>query len=507
MKTDVADKAASDYREFVNSFRQAPGTPAAEEWHYLLNQLPADKQAAAGNRLAYCRWTDRAWTVMLQKTGIISRDTARQILEVIKEDTEDSGFGGEYWLKEKLGGDGDTAAAINIGRTLQEPMARLQLRDRLLDVIDALQRLMKDVLDRASENTGTLFQGQSHLSAAQPTTYAAYLLAVYDGLWRGLDMLEVAYSHTNRSSAGCGACSGTGWPTDRQMVSDLLGFDGLVEPVYDCEASQDEMLSISFAVTHIGVLLSRVALDFEMWSTHDLGMCDLEPKWRGVSSFMPQKSHTGTFEQVRTKTAMIVGSMMGLVTAYKGEPFQDVLPILDSSPRFAIPATCQAESQLEFFRHLLNAFHPNPARMKENMLNQFSGAPEIQRHLVLECGYGLRRAHKVVATMVRNARARGIKPAALTGEMLDEAATMVEEPVPGVATDDVRRLMTLEGFFETHCGIGDPCPSESERLIDGRRNKLRRLADQQDRRKQQIRDARRRLKAEMDAILNGSLEE
>jgi argininosuccinate lyase len=61
------------------------------------------------------------------------------------------------------------------------------------------------------------------------------MIAMFDALERGLNQVELAYSHTNKSSIGCGSLSGTGWPTDRMMVADLLGFDGIVEPSYDCE--------------------------------------------------------------------------------------------------------------------------------------------------------------------------------------------------------------------------------------------------------------------------------
>jgi argininosuccinate lyase len=221
---------------------------------------------------------------------------------------------------------------------------------------------------------------------------------------------------------------------------------------------------------------------------------------------MPQKSHTGTFEQVRTKTAAIVGSMMGLITAYQGEPFQDVLPVLDSSPRFALPATCEAESQIEFVRHLLNAFHPRPERMKQNMLSQFSGAPDLQAYLVREHGYGLRRAHKIVATMVRLARERSILPTDLTGTLLDEAAQLTEEPAPGVDTATVVDYMTFKGFFDRHCSTGDPCACESKRMITGRREKLARLESEQSGRREQVERSRIRLAEEMDAILNKGMD-
>lgn len=490
-----------EFYQASDHFRHAAGKHMASEWQYTLNRLPAEEQQRIGNRLKYCRWTDRAWTVMLYRTGVLPLDTAQRILAVIKDDTDEAGFGGEYWLRDKLGGDDDAAAAINIGRTLQEPMIRLQLRDKLLDLFDVILELGDEILNQAAANTETLMQAQSHMSAAQPTTYANYLIAVWDGLMRGAEMLALAYRHTNQSSAGCGASSGTGWPTNREMVAELLGFDGLVEPVYDCEASQDEMLSILMAATHIAVLFSRVSMDMEIWSTHEVGTFQIDGAWCGVSSFMPQKAHTGTFEHIRTKAGDIFGRLSGAVATFKGEPFQDVLTILNSARTFAIPGACQLESDLRFFLHVFRNYEPDKDRMLANLLSEFSGSVDLKARLVRDYGYGLRRAHRICATMVKLARDRGVEPADVDTALVDEAARICGQPEPHLPTDEIVEDLTFARFLERHCNTGDPCPSESERMIAARRSRLADLHDAQEARKRHMAGAGEKLRREMEAIL------
>lgn len=69
---------------------------------------------------------DQAWTVMLCKQGLIPREPAEKVLEAL-EKTE---FGGEAQL-ERLLKDEELASIPIIGRTLQEPMARMQRRGRV----------------------------------------------------------------------------------------------------------------------------------------------------------------------------------------------------------------------------------------------------------------------------------------------------------------------------------------------------------------------------------------
>ena len=65
------------------------------------------------------------------------------------------------------------STAVDLGRTLQEPMSRMMLRSKLLDVLDLTLKSRQVTLDIAEANVETIMAGQTHLSHAQPTTYAA----------------------------------------------------------------------------------------------------------------------------------------------------------------------------------------------------------------------------------------------------------------------------------------------------------------------------------------------
>ena len=204
----------TDLEEYWRSHahrRQAPGAPPAPEWTYYKRRYNSEVERVF-IRLPYVAQMDRAWTVMLYKQGLITKQVAVRLLTALEGAEGQVGYGGEGWLKSKLDGDEDTASAVNFGRTLQEPMSRLQQRDKLIDVLDLTLKTLAVTLDVAEANADTIMAGQTHLSHAQPTTYGAYLLSVHDGLARGLEQLELAYKHTDENSAGCGALAGTGWP-------------------------------------------------------------------------------------------------------------------------------------------------------------------------------------------------------------------------------------------------------------------------------------------------------
>ena len=123
------------------------------------------------------------------------------------------------------------------------------------------------LLDLAERHRETLFAAHTHTQPAQPTTIAHYLLAVIEQLERDARRLRAAYACTNRSPLGACAITGTGFPIDRQLTSDLLGFDGPTGNTYGSIATVDYLLE---SVSAAGVLLAglgRFVQDLLLWCT------------------------------------------------------------------------------------------------------------------------------------------------------------------------------------------------------------------------------------------------
>jgi len=447
----------------------------------------------------YTAQTDRAWVVMLTKKGLVPREKAAKVLAAL----QGVKAGGEDALKKRLKGDEDLASIINFGRTLQEPMSRMLLRDQQLDVFEQLIKAMRATLDTAERHAETIMPGCTHMAHAQPTTYGAYLLAVYDGLARGLEQLELAYKHTNENTAGCGAVSGTGWPVDRQMVTELLGFDALMEPTYECEGAQDYGLTTMFALCNIMTVLSRTAMDHGIWGMEDCGFITLPGRLLGISSLTPQKAHPGsTFERIRINANKVIGYMTAGLVACKGEPLTDVLPIYEAWKQ-AANALEETERALDRWADIIASVQPNKEKMLQHTRDGFSGAPDLAIKLIREKGYGGRRAHRICAVFVYLARKQGLKPYETTGELLDEAAKVANEKPPGLTTVEVREMLDPVKFLERHNNVGDPNPKETRRLIAVRRTALAEAEKRQADRRAKLQTASERLASEIAAITGG----
>jgi|GEM_PF-721072 len=467
---------------------------------------------------AYATLTDRAWLVMLYKKKLITRDVAAKVLTALegksgsgkppakkqasKTGSQGATFADNEAMLKKLLGDEDLASVVNYGRTRQEPMSRLLLRDYQLDAMDALLKALAATLEVAEAQAETIMPGCTHMAHGQPTTYGAYLLAVHDGLVRGLVQLELAYRQTNENTVGCGATSGTGWPVDRHMVTELLGFDSLMEPTYQCEGAQDYGLTTLFSLVNVMTVLSRTAMDHAIWGMEDCGFITLPGRLLGISSLMPQKAHPGsTFESIRTRAARVIGHMNAGVASCNGEPLTDVLPIYEAWTQASV-ALETAEGTLNGFSDILRNVIPNKEKMLQHTRDGFSGAPDLAIKLIREKGYGGRRAHRICAVFVYLARKKGLKPYETTGALLDEAAKIANEKPPGLSTEEIREMFDPVKFLERHNNVGDPNPKETRRLINVRRAELAALTERQSQRRAKLEQANQRLSAETAAIIH-----
>ncbi len=482
------------------NWRACPGVPLTAELEPIGKEREQDIKTF-NNRLVYCSKTDIAWVVCLYKAQVLDRTMAASLLRGLQQlvDSGGKGRGGEVSLIPVLDNNEDLASLINLGRTMQEPMSRLQMRDQMLDFFDHFLDFMETVLTFAGENAGTIMPGHTHFSQANPITLANYALSIFDNMHRGLEQLALSYRLVNRNSGGCGAISGTVWPVDRQLLTELLGFDRLLEVTYDCEASQDHTLHLIFSLANIVNTLSKLTMDIEIWGMEEIDMVRVDRCIAGVSSMMPQKCHNGIVESLRNNFCDLQATLMAGVLYTKGEPHGDVMAMF-SFPNKGINAMADAKAAIRRCGLYLRNLHPQKENMLRHVREGYSCMTEVVVHMVRELGYGGRRAHRICAHLVRMARDRGIKAPDLTGEMLDEAALLCEEEPPHMDTATLQKCLDPVEFIRSHNNIGGPAPEETERMVRARRKVIAGAREENRERRGRIQQAETMLEQEVKAI-------
>ena len=349
---------------------------------------------------------------MLCKVGILTEDELGKITEglasilddlnngslAFDENAEDIHMFVEAELTKRIG---DTGKKLHTARSRNDQVAldlRLYMRDEANDIISMLKELISAVLEQAKANKETIMPGYTHLQRAQPITFAHHLLAYCMMFLRDITRLKDALARMNYSPLGSCALAGTTYPTNRDMVAEALGFDGVCMNSIDGVSDRDYCIELQSAFATIMMHLSRFSEEIILWSSWEFKFVELDDSYTTGSSIMPQKKNPDMAELVRGKTGRVYGDLMATLTMLKGIPLaynkdmqEDKEAIFDST---------------ETVKKCLGVFIPMIATMKaikENMYNAskkgFINATDLADYLTKR-GIPFRTAYKIVGTIV-----------------------------------------------------------------------------------------------------------
>jgi argininosuccinate lyase len=114
--------------------------------------------------------------------------------------------------------------------------------------------------------------------------------------------LHAAYRLANRNPLGSGAGYGSSFPLDRQLTTDLLGFEGLhVNVVYAQMSRGRTEQAVLNAISSLAATLSRMAMDVCLYNSQNFGFLLLPDEMTTGSSIMPHKKNPDVAELLRAK--------------------------------------------------------------------------------------------------------------------------------------------------------------------------------------------------------------
>ena len=358
---------------------------------------------------------NKAHVLMLAKQGIIANDVAQQILKVTDEmakmgdvptfplDTsrEDLYFNLEHYLIEhtslEVGGQQHTARSRN---DLIATGARLTTRKFYLEVCELYNRLRQTIIDLAKRNTDAVMSGYTHLQPSEPITFAHYCSAILAVMERDYQRLSNVYNGLNRCPLGGGSMGSTTFKIDRQMTSDLLGFDRPLDNSIDCVASRDYGVEFLAALAMMTNTFSRLCTDLYVWATPDYGYVEVEDSVAVCSSIMPQKKNPWTLEAVKGKAAQVEAALNSALNAMKNTPFTLTLDGACGSLDLLPAAVETTKSCTDLMIATLRGLKLNKDRMLKTAMSNFCTVTELANYLVRHDKISFRSAHEIVALVV-----------------------------------------------------------------------------------------------------------
>lgn len=365
---------------------------------------------------------------------------------------------------------------------------RLALRERLLALIEALDRVRARLLDLARAHVDTVMPGYTHTQHAQPITFGYYALSAADLMARDHARLRHALSTCDRCPLGSGALSTTGFPIDREMTRDLLGFADLVEVGYDGVSARDDVHEAMAALAVMMTGLSRIATDLQTWNTMEYGFIELADAYSSVSSIMPQKKNPQALEHIKTIAAIATGTLQTVLACSKNTSLADVNDGVTGLNVPALDAIERATLALNVAEGTLATLSVRKDAMLRSAEIGFGTATELADLIVRETGLSFRMAHNVVGRVVRETIEAGRTAMDITSADLDAAAQALFGRKLGISQAATREALDPAQNVRARIVTGGPSP---ERMAD---MLARRLADL-DRDRQDVDAVRRRVAA------------
>ena len=417
---------------------------------------------------------------MLIKTGILTADVGSTLLAALIEmesegpesfsfdpALEDIYLNLEHMLIQKVGP--DVGGRFHTGRSRNDiyaTMSRMATRESMTSVLESLFELRRVILERAAQHAGTVMPGYTHLKPAQPTTFGHYLVSVALALERDSQRLIESYPRLNLNPLGACAFAGTGFPLDRQMTAELLGFDGLVESTLDAVASRDYVSEILVSLAVAGVTVSRLALDIYMYCSDEWGTMEVADEVATSSSIMPQKKNPMTLEEIKGKAGHLIGALVSTLAVQKNVNFMHCRDMSMEAVTPVWEAFYQAEAMFRLMGRTLFGLEVREELMRTRAAEDFSTATELADCLVREEGLPFRLAHSIVANVVTMTLERGLRFHEITPSLIEAAAESVAHRRVRLTADQVTNAIDPGRNLEAKKASGSPSVVETGRLID-----------------------------------------
>lgn len=263
-----------------------------------------------------------AHITMLNSIGLIGDEELPQLLHelraiydvcergefVIEDDIEDVHSQVELMLTRALG---DMGKKIHSGRSRNDQVLvdlKLFTRAALRSIVEETKSLFDELLAKSEEYKDVLMPGYTHLQIAMPSSFGLWFGAYAESLTDDMLFLQAAYRMTNRNPLGSAAGYGSSFPLNRQMTTDLLGFDTMNYNVVYAQMGRGKMeRNVAMAMASVAGTVAKMAFDACMFNSQNFSFVKLPKECTTGSSIMPHKKNPDVFELIRAKCNKLQG--------------------------------------------------------------------------------------------------------------------------------------------------------------------------------------------------------
>ena len=346
-----------------------------------------------------------AHITMLESIGLLTKEELNVLLAelrniyavadrgefIIEEGIEDVHSQVELMLTRRLG---DMGKKIHSGRSRNDQVLldlKLFTRSQIQELVELVSGLFDVLISQSNRYKDVLLPGYTHLQVAMPSSFGLWFGAYAESLVDDLQLMQAAYRICNRNPLGSAAGYGSSFPLNRQMTTDLLGFDSLDYNVVYAQMGRGKMeRTVAFA---IAATLSKLAFDACMFNSQNFGFIKLPDQFTTGSSIMPHKKNPDVFELTRAKCNKLQGLPQQIILISNNLPsgyFRDLQIIKE----VFLPAFDELKDCLRMVTHMMREVKVNEHILDDDKYSLLFSVEEVNRRVL--AGMPFRDAYKQV---------------------------------------------------------------------------------------------------------------
>ncbi|MBO5779541.1 MAG: argininosuccinate lyase [Muribaculaceae bacterium] len=351
---------------------------------------------------------------MLHKIGLLEEEELTKLLaelqnilgEIEREEftirpgVEDVHSQVEFLLTERLG---EIGKKIHSGRSRNDQVLvdlKLMLRDELREIAYSANTLFTRLQQLSEEYKDVLMPGYTHLQVAMPSSFGLWFGAYAEALVDDLQIVAAAYRIANQNPLGSAAGYGSSFPLDRQMTTDLLGFDTMHYNVVAAQMSRGKTeRAVAMAIEAIASTVGHFAMDVCLWMCSNFGFVRFPDEFTTGSSIMPHKKNPDVFEIMRGKCNRLqsIPNEIALLTANLPLGYNRDLQLLKD---IIFPATLEIRQCLEMCHFMLGHIIINTDIISDSKYDYLFTVEDVNR-LALS-GTPFREAYRQIGMQVQH---------------------------------------------------------------------------------------------------------
>lgn len=349
-----------------------------------------------------------AHVTMLESIGLIEKEELSPILSalkeiykkaekgefIIEEGVEDVHSQVELLLTRQLG---DMGKKIHSGRSRNDQVLvdlKLFIRDQLRELTLLTKDLFDELIAKSNEYKDVLMPGYTHLQVAMPSSFGLWFGAYAEGLVDDMQYLLAAWRITNRNPLGSAAGYGSSFPLNRQMTTDLLGFDSMDYNVVYAQMGRGKTeRNVAFSMASVAGTLAKLAFDACMFNSQNFSFVKLPDDCTTGSSIMPHKKNPDVFELTRAKCNKIQAlpqTVMMIMNNLPSGYFRDLQIIKE----VFLPAFDDLKDCLKMCAYIINKIRVNEHILDNPIYDLMFSVEEVNR--LAASGTPFRDAYKQV---------------------------------------------------------------------------------------------------------------